>query len=226
MFARGIPEFRLFDMFGVPVYMNVSFAVIAAMFVMDMGGDILFGLSFAAVLALSVLLHEFGHIGAARGFGVRARRITLSLLGGCASLDEIPRAPGAEFATAIAGPAVSFALSGISYLLLRFTAPPPFFAYLLFYGMWLNLVLGCFNLLPGFPMDGGRVFRSLMARFVSRERATWWAMAVGRVTAAGIALWGVYDMAATGSIPFIRFLIVLMIWQEGRREYEMVRYWG
>ena len=223
MIQQGRLEFRLFDMFGVPVFVNYSFLIIVLMFVLDLPPAL--GLSFALVLAASVLLHEFGHILAARGFGVRARRVTLSVIGGCASLDRIPSSAGGEFLTAIAGPAVSFALSGVSIVLLLFSSPPSFIAPVLYYGFWLNLVLGCFNLLPGFPMDGGRVFRSLMMKFVSRSKATKIAMIVGRIVAAGIVLRGLLLwLEGAGRLPFIEIFIAVMIWREGWREYQMSLY--
>ena len=224
-----VPEIKLFELFGVPVYLNLSFGIIILMFAADFGSAGL-GIAFASALAFSVLLHEFGHIWAASAFGVRASRVTLSLIGGCASLSEIPRSPKGEFLTAVAGPGVSFALSLFAWLSLWFLPLgllpfPGFIATILFYTAWINTMLGTFNLLPGFPMDGGRVFRSILARFTTRARATWYAMAVGRATAIGILLWGLYRYFTVEGygFPYITIFIVLMIWREGWREYMIAR---
>lgn len=224
-----VPEIKLFELFGVPVYLNLSFAFIILLLASDLG-DAVLGVACALALAASVLLHEFGHIWAASAFGVRASRVTLSLIGGCASLNEIPRSPKGEFLTAVAGPGVSFAIALCSWAALRFfpydlVPAPELFAMVFFYTTLMNTMLGAFNLLPGFPMDGGRVFRSILARFTTRARATWYAMAVGRATAIGILLWGFYRYFTIKGygFPYITVFIVLMIWREGWREYMIAR---
>ena len=85
----------------------------------------------------------------------------------------------------------------------------------------MNLWLGLFNLLPGFPMDGGRIFRSAMITFMSRSKATLVAMWVGRVFAIVLGLSGLYSIFNGGSWGFVRILIAWMIWNEGWREYQM-----
>ena len=85
----------------------------------------------------------------------------------------------------------------------------------------MNVMLGSFNLLPGFPMDGGRVFRSVMRLFLSRSKATLVAMWVGRVFAVLLGLRGVHSIVTGGGWGFISILIAWMIWREGWREYQM-----
>ena len=220
MFPRKI---KVCDAFGIPVYLDFSLIILLVLFVMDFGSFV-YGLSFALALALSIVAHELGHALTARAFGYRTRDITLSLLGGCASLIALPRKAWQEFLTAIAGPAVSFVISGLAWLSLNFLPVDDKWTVLvLYYTMWMNFVLGCFNLLPGFPMDGGRVFRSVASVFTTRTKATYIAMIVGRGFAILLALRGLHSIVTGGGWGFISILIAWMIWREGWREYQMAR---
>ena len=220
MFPRKI---KVCDAFGIPVYLDFSLIILLILFVMDFGSFV-YGLSFALALALSIVAHELGHALTARAFGYHTRDITLSLLGGCASLIALPRKAWQEFLTAIAGPAVSFVISGLAWLSLNFLPVDDKWTVLvLYYTMWMNFVLGCFNLLPGFPMDGGRVFRSVASVFTTRTKATYIAMIVGRGFAILLALRGLHSIVTGGGWGFISILIAWMIWREGYREYQMAR---
>lgn len=229
MFPRKI---KVCNAFGIPVYLDFSLIILLVLFVMDFGSFV-YGLSFALALALSIVAHELGHSLTARAFGYSTRDITLSLLGGCASLIALPRKAWQEFLTAIAGPAVSFAISGLALASLMFLPVTDEWTRMMFsYTMWMNFVLGVFNLLPGFPMDGGRVFRSIVSIFTTRAKATYAAMVVGRVFAVLLALRGLHSIVTNGGWGFISILIAWMIWREGWREYQMalmeesVRGWG
>ena len=218
MFPR---RFHICDAFGIPIYLDFSFVILLILFLMDFG-SFTYGLSFALALAVSVTLHELGHALTARGFGYATRDITLSLLGGCASLTSLPRKAWQEFLTAAAGPAVSFLLSGLSWLaLLYLPISNHWLANVLYYSAWMNLILGAFNLLPGFPMDGGRIFRSVARIFTTRAKATFVAMWVGRIFAILLALRGLHSIVTGGGWGFISVLIAWMIWREGWREYQM-----
>ena len=220
MFPRKI---KVCNAFGIPVYLDFSLIILLVLFVMDFGSFV-YGLSFALALALSIVAHELGHALTARAFGYHTRDITLSLLGGCASLISLPRKAWQEFLTAIAGPAVSFVISGLAWLSLNFLPVEERWTVLvLYYTMWMNFVLGCFNLLPGFPMDGGRVFRSVASVFTTRTKATYIAMIVGRGFAILLALRGLHSIVTGGGWGFISILIAWMIWREGWREYQMAR---
>ena len=226
MFPRKI---KVCDAFGIPVYLDFSLIILLVLFVMDFGSFV-YGLSFALALALSIVAHELGHALTARSFGYHTRDITLSLLGGCASLISLPRKAWQEFLTAIAGPAVSFVISGLAWLSLNFLPVDNKWTVLvLYYTMWMNFVLGCFNLLPGFPMDGGRVFRSVASVFTTRTKATYIAMIVGRGFAILLALRGLHSLVTGGGWGFISLLIAWMIWREGWREYQQAlidEQWG
>ena len=132
-----------------------------------------------------VLLHELGHALAARRFGIGTSDITLYPIGGVARLTRMPRAPGVELLIALAGPAVNLAIAVGLYPLAR--GGGEFLADLLA----VNLVLALFNLIPAFPMDGGRVLRALLGGWIGRARATSFAAAVGRTLAVGF---GVYSL--------------------------------
>jgi len=102
--------YRLGELFGIPMYIDMSFLFIAVMALFCVGNPLL-GVFVAAGLGASIMAHEFGHSLMARKYGFRTRKITLSMLGGCAEMEGIPKIPNQEIAVALAGPGVSFALS-------------------------------------------------------------------------------------------------------------------
>lgn len=217
-----IHRYRLCDILGIPIYVSSSFALLLVLFVLD-AGSFSFGLAMALVLAISVTVHELAHALTARAFGYRTSDITLSLIGGCASMISLPRKASQELLVALAGPLASFAISGAVLLLDVLSIPVRSYwlAGVLGYAFWMNLMLGGFNLLPGFPMDGGRVFRSLMCAFMSRAKATLVAMWVGRGFAVLLGLRGLCAVFNGGAFGFISVLIAWMIWREGWREYQL-----
>ena len=220
MFPRKI---KVCDAFGIPVYLDFSLIVLLILFVMQ-SGSFVYGVSFALALALSIVAHELGHAITARAFGYRTRDITLSLLGGCASLIALPRKPWQEFLTAFMGPVVSFAISGLCLLALHvLPISDPWTYFMLDYSVWMNVMLGGFNLLPGFPMDGGRILRSVASVFTTRTKATYAAMVVGRVFAVLLGLKGLHSVMSGGGWGFVTILIAWMIWREGWREYQIAR---
>ena len=132
-----------------------------------------------------VVLHELGHSLTAMHYGIGVRRILLMPIGGMAEFDAIPRQPVRELWITLAGPAVNFVIAGVLWLLL----PPAVgsdietmtvvdFGHLL---MKWNLLMGVFNLLPAFPMDGGRILRAVLATRLNYIRATFWAVSVGKL---------------------------------------------
>lgn len=221
MLVMRPPRWKIFEFFDIPVYVDVSFLLILFL-ILNSGGSFSYGLMQALVLGLSIVAHEYGHALTGRLFGCETHDINLSMIGGCASMLSMPRRGWQEFLVAIAGPLVSFALCGLGYSALRFLQiGNDFLASALVYLFYLNLVLGCFNLLPGFPMDGGRIFRSAMQLFTTRPKATFVAMWVGRVVAILLGLSGLYAMVNGGSWAFIRIFIAYMIWKDGYREYRI-----
>lgn len=176
-----------------------------------------------------VVLHEFGHIFAARRYGVGTRRILLLPVGGMAEMDRIPRQPGRELVVTIAGPAVNFVIAALGFLGLwlsgvwegwatfdRVLFPfdgVGFFAFLVLF----NTSVGLFNLVPVYPMDGGRIVRSLLATRVDYMKATRWAVWLAKPLAVVGVLLGLYLGSWTMALLFS------FIYIAGEMEYEALR---
>jgi Zn-dependent protease/CBS domain-containing protein len=138
---------------------------------------------------VSVLLHELAHAAVARRSGARIHSITLMMLGGVTRMrDEVPA--DREAWMAFAGPLMSFVIAGLSYLFYRFAPIPPDAIVAAAAFALINLVIAVFNLLPAFPMDGGRVLRGLLIPRLGRVRATRVATTVGKWMAFAIGLFG------------------------------------
>jgi len=224
MLNFGFRKFKLGAMFGIPVYLDWSTIFLALMFLQS--GDIVFAVGLAVILLASIVLHELGHSLTARCFGCETRDITLTVIGGCASLERMPRKAWQEFLVSAAGPATSFVLGIILFVAALYLTGDNLLGILLYCGAQLNIGLGLFNLLPGFPMDGGRIFRSVMRAFMTRAKATYAAMVVGRVAAGLLVLGPLLGVTHIWIIPIggsfiLRALIAWMIWQEGWREYQL-----
>lgn len=129
----------------------------------------------------SILLHEIGHSVVALLYRIRVRNITLFMYGGVAQIEGDSPSASAEFLIAIAGPLVSFILAFVCYMLLRVFPNTPLLLALVEYLAYINLVLGLFNLIPGYPLDGGRVLRSIVWAITGDlRRATFVAAKVGQ----------------------------------------------
>lgn len=155
---------------------------------------------FVLLLFACVVAHEYGHALMARRFGIRTPDITLLPIGGLARLDRMPDKPGQEIAVALAGPAVNIVI----WLTLTLSGAAVGTETLGPGGVeastgvavrlsTVNLALALFNLLPAFPMDGGRVLRAALAMRTDRVRATRIAATAGQALAFGLALWGLYS---------------------------------
>ena len=214
---RGI---RIGSAFGIPIRLDVTFLIILPLFAFLIGNDVenlvqavnsLFGTTIAAdeltagstqwllgiVSALGlfagVLLHEFGHSLVAMRYGYEIESITLWLLGGVARFTEMPEDWKQEFTIAVAGPVVSLLLGLVSYLALLAVTGRPAAQFVFGYLALTNVALALFNMLPGFPMDGGRVLRAVLARNRSHARATQLAAEVGKVFAFVLGLVGLFS---------------------------------
>jgi Zn-dependent protease/CBS domain-containing protein len=141
----------------------------------------LVGTATAVMLFVSVLIHELGHSVVAKGFGLSVPRITLFIFGGVSQIATEPSTAAVEFWVAIVGPLTSFALAALFWgLAPHLVWSPPLFA-LAKYLAFINLILGVFNLIPGFPLDGGRVFRAIVWQMTGKyQRATSIAATTGR----------------------------------------------
>jgi len=168
---RGQHGFVVARPFGIPVYVSPYWFVIAGVFIVIYANDLSSSLSgdmryvvaaaFVVLLYLSVLVHELSHSVVARGFGLPVRRILLYPLGGVSEIEREAPTPGREFAVAAAGPALSLVLGVIGWLLAHVVTAGVSGA-LVRQLMFANFVVGIFNLLPGLPLDGGRMLRAVI----------------------------------------------------------------
>ncbi len=185
------------------------------------------GVLLTLAIFASVLLHEFGHALTAARFGVKTRSITLLPIGGVAQLERVPERPRQELAIAIAGPLVTLAIIGVLYVAVRLSggsvapaanvsAPGRAFAAQI---MWFNVVLAVFNLLPAFPMDGGRVLRAALALRMPFARATEIAARIGKAFALVFALAGLFIV----NNPFL-VIIAVFVWLSAAAEAAAVHF--
>lgn len=168
----------LFRVAGIPVRVHVSWLVIYGLLAWSLSvgyfpqvlPDVavrthwVSGFVAALLLFVSVFIHELSHSVVARSRGLPVKAITLHIFGGVSELEREPESPGLEFWMAIAGPLTSFALGGLAFVAAGLADARPALAAILRYLAVVNVVVGVFNLVPGFPLDGGRVLRAALWR--------------------------------------------------------------
>ena len=201
-------SYRLATVRGIDLKVHATFALIVAIAAANWAGLGLAGMAFGATLILllfaCVTLHEFGHALAAQYYGIPVKEIVLLPIGGIAFLGRPTRHPMQELVIAAAGPAVNVAIVAILLPLLYlldepFHLAPAFLhpqAEALTFGealRWLvsaNVSLVLFNMIPAFPLDGGRILRGALGLWFDWPRATRWATRTGQVLAVGMGAWG------------------------------------
>jgi Zn-dependent protease len=223
---------RVGNLFGIPFYVNVSWFLVLLLVTWQygsglaaafptLGGALPWGLGLAAALMLfaSVLAHELGHSFAARRQGIGVNSITLFLFGGLAALEKESDTPKGAFWVAIAGPLVSFALFGLFSVagqVLPLAGPIAGIVGLLAY---INLALGAFNLIPGLPLDGGNVLKSLVWQITGQPyKGLVFASRVGQVigwTAIALGAASIVGLSPVGSLWTL--LIGLFMLQNANR---------
>jgi len=210
--------------YGIPIKVHITLWIllpVIAFSFMPVSNTLglIWGFLFATGIFASVLLHELGHSIVSIQKGCKVREILLLPIGGMAKLEHMPSKPRDELQIAIAGPAVSIALSILCPL---FAYPfqeinMPFAATLLVGIGRMNLYLALFNLLPSYPMDGGRVFRALMEPKFGRLEATRRAAKLGRIMAIGFGIFGLMPPFNLGLI-----VIAIFIYMAAGAEYRVI----
>ncbi|MEJ2206422.1 MAG: site-2 protease family protein [Gemmatimonadota bacterium] len=222
-------SFRLGRIIGIDVFMHATFLLlllwVGVSYYLPRRSleDAWSGIVFILTIFGIVVLHELGHALTARRFGVRTRDITLLPIGGVARLERMPEDPRQEFLVALAGPAVNVALALLigtwmvtvthSQLLGEISLVGGDFLQKL---LWVNVGLAVFNMIPAFPMDGGRVLRALLAMRMDYAQATHVAASVGQMLALGLGFLGLFTN------PFLVF-IALFVWMGAAGEASLVQ---
>ena len=224
------PNISLGSAFGIPVILHWSVPYL--LLLIAVVGSAAMALNLALVLVI-VLDHEFGHSLVAKRLGVRVSHISILPIGGMAHMSIQPNRSDQELRIALAGPAVNLALAlpGVVWLLTGGPSELPdprtgsTAADFLIWFTGTNMALGLFNLLPAFPMDGGRVLRSILVPRLGELRATELAVRVGRWIAFGMVLLAIFASPDEGGPMFATVLLViaLFIWALGGRELFLAR---
>jgi Zn-dependent protease len=195
--AEPSPGVKIASPFGIPVFISPYWFLIAGLFVFLYARGLVqqvpetlrypIAAAFVVLLYASVLVHELSHSLVARGFGLPVRRILLYPLGGFSEIEREPPSPGREFLVSAAGPAISLALAAGAYALTRVVPAGSVIRVLLAQLFLANLLVGVFNLLPGLPLDGGRMLRAGVWKVTGRAgQATVVAAWAGRVLALAV----------------------------------------
>jgi len=233
------PGLRLGSPFGIPIFLAPSSLVLALLLayvfgpaaareIPGLGGAaFLVGLAFAAMLYGSVLLHELAHSVVARSFGIPVRRIVLQLLGGVSELEREPDTAGRELLVAIAGPALSLVLAAAGLGLGQLLPEESLIRWLVLGIGGANLLVGLFNLLPGLPLDGGRVLRAVAWAITGKPLlSTLIAAWAGRLVAVLVAVLP-FLVAGSGGPSVVNVvwctLIAMFIWFGATATIQQVR---
>jgi Zn-dependent protease len=226
-------SYKIATVWGIPIKIHISLVILIVLMAISSGmagglEDLLKGLLLAFCIFTSIALHELGHSFVAIRKGCRVREITLLFVGGVAQMERIPTRPRDELLMAIAGPLVSIAIgavclvAGMHMPLDRSMWPLPFTKMAVvcntveYLALW-NFGVAAFNLLPSFPMDGGRVLRALLTRKKGRLRATQIAARFGKIMSV------VFVIAGIKYGDWILVLIAFFIYTAAGNEYRMVQ---
>ncbi len=199
---------RIGKIFGIDIYIHISWVIILVLMTWSLAVGwfpVLYhgfsaitywvlGFIAAVLLFVSVLLHELAHSVVARARGLPVKNITLFIFGGVSNIEKEPGSPGVEFQMAVVGPLTSLLIGVLAFLLLFLLGPnSSALAAILWYLGLANILLGIFNLIPGFPLDGGRVLRSIVWKIDGNlRRATRIVTVVGQIIAYLFILVGIW----------------------------------
>jgi len=216
----------LFTFRGIRVYVHWTFLILLGYITYlglsggKTGVAILGELALVLIVFICVLMHEFGHALMAQRFGVQTKDITLLPIGGIANLERMPEEPRQEFWITVAGPLVNLVIAGVAFIVIAIMGVSMLFGDLflgattwtnvLLFIFGANMMLFLFNLLPAFPMDGGRILRSVLSMRMPRDKATRIAAAVGRFFAIGFVVFGLFN-----GQPFLALIGVFIFFAAG-----------
>jgi Zn-dependent protease len=215
---------------GIKIFLHWTFPIIIIWIIFSnlyRGSDtqeIIWSVLFILALFICITLHELGHALTAKRYRIQTMDITLLPIGGVARLEKIPEKPGQELLVALAGPAVNLLITVLLFIFFRLTKLPTDFSVItqvtadnfLLSLAFVNLWLALFNLVPAFPMDGGRVLRALLSFRINRTLATRIAASIGQALAIAFVFVGFFGN------PFLIF-IGLFIFLGAVSEYEQVK---
>lgn len=220
-------ETQIARIWGVPIRVHLSLWLLLPIFAVQfspVAGQGLPALGWGLVLAVglftSVALHELGHTFVAIRLGFPVREILLLPIGGAAQLERAPSRPAQEFFLALAGPLVSLLLAALCWYGARGVAAAQLGIYLfrvLQVLAEINLMLMLFNLLPAFPMDGGRILRALLTPGLGRLRATRWAVRIGKLAALVFGVFAVWP-----PMNLLLLVIAFFLYTTAGAEYRLV----
>jgi Zn-dependent protease len=202
---------------GIPIRVHLTLLILLAWIAGTYAwrgagvGATAIGVGLVAAIFVIIVVHELGHAIVARRFGVSTRDIMLLPIGGIASLERIPEKPRQELAVAAVGPLINLVLAAILYGVRFATDPGTLANALVTQLVYINVALAVFNLIPAFPMDGGRVLRALLAMRMGPERATNIAAAMGKLFAIAIGILGLF------SNPLL-LVIAFVVWSGASQE--------
>ena len=213
---------KIFSVFGIPVELHISFLVlmlliyIVAFFNFYPSINLLTAVLITLVF-VTVVLHELSHSYIAKRYGIKIQRIVLLPIGGVSEMEEIPKDPAQELRIALAGPVANLIIAVISFFILIIfrNSLSTVLIGALYYFIVVNLLLGLFNLLPAFPMDGGRILRAYLAERMSFIKATKLAANIGKQFAIIMAVVGVF-------FNFLLILIAIFVYFGAEGEYRSV----
>jgi len=238
--------FKIFKVSGIPVRIDISWFLILVLVAWTLSAhwypsiDALkeyslavhwsMGIVSALLLFASVLLHEMMHSLVGLRENLPIRSITLFMFGGVADIGEEPQTPGAELRMALAGPATTLVLAGIffgAFIASDFAGLPPYVVEVLRYLTLINVILLAFNMVPGFPLDGGRVLRAVLWSFMSLRKATRIASYVGSAFGIFLVVLGIMGVIRGAIIGGFWFIIIgLFLRSAAEQSYRSVLFKG
>jgi Zn-dependent protease/CBS domain-containing protein len=213
---------KIFSVFGIPVELHISFLLLMIFIYLIAILNIIPSINILTAVLITlvfatVVIHELSHCYFAKRYGIKIQRIVLLPIGGVSEMEELPKDPAQELRIALAGPLSNIIIAVISFVILLI-----FGSYLttiltgvLYYFIIVNIILGLFNLLPAFPMDGGRILRAFLAERMSFIRATKLSANIGKQFAIIMAVIGVF-------FNFFLILVAIFVYLGAEAEYKSV----